>query len=541
MIRKKVKAQKVAKFSELENKVAALWTRVSTERQEENNCSLETQERICREYAANHGITIKKHYGGTHESAKTEGQLYRKMIAEVAADRDINIILVYSFDRFSRAGYEAIMTKAYLKSKGVYVISATQPTDPDSCAGESMENILFLFNQFENSLRRDKAVTGMTECLLRGEWYGKPPLGYDHKKVGKSHVLTVNDTGRILKKAFLWKANEGMRDIEIVERLALEGLKINRKHLNSILHNPFYCGKIIHSLLGDEIIEGKQEKLIDEATFNKIQDITHTGYEHKEETEPFPLKRHVRCSDCGGYLTGYTVKSKGKDYYKCNKTGCKSNHSTEKMHQQYTALLNTYSIPKPLIPILTKVLHKVFREYNQERSVTRTLLLKNKSETEKKLTALKVRFGMGEIDRDIYNTTSVHLNDLLTQIDKALKESDKDLSNEKKYIGDVIAMSCKLGTLWQDANFRTRQKLQNLVYPNGILYDKHLGSYRTENENEVFRIFRSISASYIVEKEKAASEKTHLSPCVGATGLEPATAWSQTRNATNCATPRCNE
>ena len=26
---------------------------------------------------------------------------------------------------------------------------------------------------------------------------------------------------------------------------------------------------------------------------------------------------------------------------------------------------------------------------------------------------------------------------------------------------------------------------------------------------------------------------------VEVTGLEPATAWSQTRNATNCATPRC--
>ena len=60
-MKKKIKNQKVMKFSELENKVAALWTRVSTERQEENNCSLETQERICREYAANHGITIKKH------------------------------------------------------------------------------------------------------------------------------------------------------------------------------------------------------------------------------------------------------------------------------------------------------------------------------------------------------------------------------------------------------------------------------------------------------------------------------------------------
>ena len=493
MTKKRVKAQKVTKFSELENKVAALWTRVSTERQEEHNCSLETQERICREYAANHGITIKKQYGGTHESAKTEGQLYRKMIAEVATDRDINVILVYSFDRFSRAGHEAIMTKAYLKSKGVYVISATQPTDPDSCAGEFMENILFLFNQFENSLRRDKAVTGMTACLQRGEWYGKAPLGYDHKKIGKTHVLTVNDDGRILKKAFLWKANEGMGDVEIVERLAAEGLRVDRKHLNKILHNPFYCGKITHNLWGDEVVDGKQEKLIDEATFNKIQGITHAGYEHQEETEPFPLKRHIRCSDCGGYLTGYTVKSRGRDYYKCNKKGCKSNHSTERLHQLYCALLNTYSIPKQLVPILTKVLHKVFREYNQERSDTRTLLLKNKSETEKKLTALKVRFGMGEIDRDIYNATSEHLNDQLTKIDKALQEAERDLSNEKKYIADVIAMSCKLGSLWQEGDFRTRQKLQNLVYPDGILYDKHLGSYRTENENEVFRIFRSIS------------------------------------------------
>ena len=357
MTKKRVRAQKVAKFSELENKVAALWTRVSTERQEEHNCSLETQERICREYATSHGITIKKQYGGTHESAKTEGQLYRKMIAEVAADRDINIILVYSFDRFSRAGNEAIMTKAYLKTKGVYVISATQQTDPDSVAGTFMEDILFLFNQFENSLRRDKAVTGMTACLQRGEWYGKAPLGYDHKKVGKTHILTVNDAGRILKKAFLWKANEGMGDVEIVERLAAEGLRVDRKHLNKILHNPFYCGKITHNLLGDEIIEGKQEKLIDEATFNKIQGITHAGYEHKEETEPFPLKRHVRCSDCGGYLTGYTVKSRGRDYYKCNKKGCKSNHSTERLHQLYCTLLNTYSIPKQLVPILTKVLH----------------------------------------------------------------------------------------------------------------------------------------------------------------------------------------
>ena len=129
--KKKIKGAKtVVEYGKLDRKVAALWTRVSTREQEENNCSLENQRKICLEYAEQRGITIKKEFGGTHESAKSEGELYRKMISEVAKDKEINIILVYSFDRFSSAG-----TEAYLKSKGIYVISATQATDPDSAAG----------------------------------------------------------------------------------------------------------------------------------------------------------------------------------------------------------------------------------------------------------------------------------------------------------------------------------------------------------------------------------------------------------------------
>ena len=516
------------KFSELENKVAALWTRVSTVRQEKENYSLENQKKACYEFAESHGITIKREFGGKHESAATEGKMYKDMISEVAKDKEINIILVYCFDRFARTDLEGMMTKAYLKAKGIYVVSATQLTDPDTAQGELMENIYFIMSKFENQMRRDKSILGMTKCIERGEWWGRPPLGYDHKKVGKTHIHTVNETGRKLRNAWIWKANEGASDIEIVSRLKTLGVNTNRKHLNKILQNKFYCGWLVNSLLDYKPIRGKQEVLIDEDTWNRANSLSRAGYEHQEETEQFPLKRHVRCSDCGGYLTGYTVKSRGKDYYKCNKKGCRSNHSTERLHQQYCALLNTYSVPKPLVPILTRVLHKVFREYNQERSDTRTLLLKNKSELERKQVALQIRHGLGEIDKEVYNTTSAHLNDQLTQIRKALQEAERDLSNEKKYIADVIAMSCKLGTLWQDGDFRTRQKLQNLVYPDGILYDKHLGSYRTENENEVFRIFRTISTGYIIDKEKAAKENTPLSPLVGMRRLERPTPTSRT-------------
>ena len=46
MTKKKQKKAKVVEYAKLEHKVAALWTRVSTEKQENENCSLENQKKI---------------------------------------------------------------------------------------------------------------------------------------------------------------------------------------------------------------------------------------------------------------------------------------------------------------------------------------------------------------------------------------------------------------------------------------------------------------------------------------------------------------
>ncbi|MBR3918609.1 MAG: recombinase family protein [Clostridia bacterium] len=478
--KKKVKGAKtVVEYSKLDRKVAALWTRVSTKEQEENNCSLENQRKICLEYAEQRGITIKKEFGGTHESAKNEGEMYRKMIAEVAKDKEINIILVYSFDRFSRAGTEAIMTKAYLKTKGIYVISATQVTDPDSAAGTFMENILFLFNQFENDLRRDKSVMGMTECLKRGYWFNNVPLGYDRKKVGREHIITVNEDGKKLRNAFIWKATEGMSDIAICERLKAMGLNVDRKHLNKIFQNVFYAGYMRHNLLGNEIVKGKHEALIDEVIFNKVNGISNAGYEHKKITDDFPLKRHIICSECGGYLTGYTVKARGKNYYKCNTKGCKNNNSAEKIHAEYVALLNSYKIPQEWVSALSDVFRKVFREHNDMKDEERRTLLKRRTECKQKIDKHKIRFGLDEISEDIYNASVRHLNTELAEIERSLESASQNLSNMEKFVDKAVLMCCQLGNLWIDGDFESRQELQKLVFPNGILLDKENGNYRT--------------------------------------------------------------
>ena len=510
----------IIEFSQLKHKVAAVWTRVSSKKQKENNCSLETQKRCCEEYAQLNGIKIKKYYGGTFESAKTEGVMYKKMIAEIAKDREINIILVHSFDRFSRAGVEAIMTKTYLHTQGIYVVSATQKTDPDTAAGEFAENMFFIFNQFENKLRRDKSITGMRNCLKKGQWYSKPPLGYTKEKVGKEHVLKVNADGELLRKAFKWKA-EGLSDKVVIERLAALGLHIDHRHFNKIIHNRFYCGYIRHKLLGSEEIRGTQEVLIDEATWNKINNVSKVGCEHKKVTENLPLKHHIICSDCGTYFTGYTVKKKGIDYYKCNKIGCKSNHNADRLHKQYEDLLNTYKIPTEFMPIFSKVLHKVFSVYTNEENNIKSALLKRHTELIKKKDEVQIKYGLGEINEEVYVKTNSHLMQELFNVESKLENVSKNLSNLEAYIDVAMVMSCRLGVLWRNGDFENKQMLQKLIFPNGVLYDKNLGTYRTDNENEVFALFRRLSADYMNYKTKTKTEFLQSSPLVALRGIEP--------------------
>ena len=84
----------------------------------------------------------------------------------------------------------------------------------------------------------------------------------------------------------------------------------------------------------------------------------------------------------------------------------------------------------------------------------------------------------------------------------------------EKFVDRAMLMCCQLGDLWVDGDFESRQELQKLVFPSGILLDKENGNYRTENENEVLNIMRLFSSNYKNEKEKATTENARLSPCV---------------------------
>ena len=108
---------------------------------------------------------------------------------------------------------------------------------------------------------------------------------------------------------------------------------------------------------------------------------------------------------------------------------------------------------------------------------------------------------MGDIDEDIYTTTVEVIQEKLAKIEVEIAKVKRNLSNLTSTVEEVVANCCKLGSLWGDSELELCQKIQNLVFPSGILWDKETNSYRTIDENYALSIMHNISVSYENKKE----------------------------------------
>lgn len=470
-----------------------IYTRVSTKEQADNNMSLETQRKYCELFAQKQGYNILGYYGGTYESAKTdERNQFNKMLTTVKrASQKISYIIVYSVDRFSRSGANAIYIAEQLKKQGISIISVTQPTDSNTASGSLQQNIQFIFSAYDNQLRREKCMTGVKESLLRGDWCTKPPLGFDIVRTNGVKKIVVNRTGKILRNAFVWKAEHGYSSEKIRKELAKLGIKLCHQRIPEILRNPFYCGLISHNLLEGKVVEGKQEKLVSRELFLKansaLDENTH-GYKISAENDALPLKRFVKCDVCGSYLRGYMVKAKGLYYYKCNTVGCGNNKSAKALNTAFSSILNRFSLianeqDKSLMKAQMIALYNRSKEDQVDTNQTLEVQL---AEIYKKIERIEERFMNEEITRDLYEKYTAKLNEEKAQMEQSLAKLPKQVSNLEEKINFVIEMADKLSVCWDSANYLVRQKLQFMLFPEGIAYNRKTDQCRTSKINAVF-------------------------------------------------------
>jgi hypothetical protein len=338
----------------------------------------------------------------------------------------------------------------------------------------------------DNELRKDKTITGMRELLRKGYFPYNPPIGYTNISKGRAvdHKIIINEQGKLLRKAFEWKANEQMSNATIVAKLNQLGFKTNQKRFGYMIANPFYCGIIVGKLIPGEIIEGKHEPLVSRELFlkanNIIADIRIHPVSHKDVDINLPLKRFMKCGHCDTPMTGYLVKQKGLYYYKCRVNGCSTNKSAKVVHEQFKSLISAFEIEKDMVELISEGLKEVLQSVFSDQFENQRLLKVKETEVIQRIEAIEERFVIGEINRELYTKFLTKFTTERDDIQKEISKSSISSSNLEKCVKFVVNACRNPLKTWESSGIGERMRMQNLLFPEGIIYDREKGIVRTK-------------------------------------------------------------
>jgi site-specific DNA recombinase len=107
-------------------------------------------------------------------------------------------------------------------------------------------------------------------------------------------------------------------------------------------------------------------------------------------------------------------------------------------------------------------------------------VLKTKTET------IEERFAIGEINSDIYKKFKTKFDAEQKNLMLNLANSSITSSNLQIAIEKALKMSSNLSELWASGDLHQKKKIQKLIFPSGIVYDKLKGRVQTKKVNSIF-------------------------------------------------------
>jgi site-specific DNA recombinase len=506
-----------------------LYTRVSSSSQKDNT-SLASQKKSCLKIIEELNLNLVATFGGVSESASgmEERKEYDKMFAFVKKKSNkIGFIVVFDLSRLSREGMKGVNdVQDLFKKYGVKITTVAQGKSDYTPAGMLHQNMQFLFNEYENHLRRDKCNQGSVNKMKQGYTVRQAPKGYDHTKANGEQIMVINKVGKAIGKAFKLKAQRKYSNEKILELLDnQDGVKLSRQRLSEIFKNPYYAGVIVDSRLDGEIVEGKHPKVVSMKTFllvNNIQSTNHKNYKQNKKNDNLPLRGVLNCDKCGKPLTGYQVIKKGKFYYKCNVKGCKMNFSTDKAHNRLIEELQKFGLPEDHKGLFIAQLTKVFNHFNKGSKTQRKTIKTRIVELNKNIEKAELKMLHAEVEiEEIYLKQRNKFEIQKSDCEKELKELNIQLSNLEKFIDFSVELCLNLHKIWGLADWDTKAQMVSLIFPEGLTYNKEEEVYRTFETNKIFELINSFSK----KKRKGAVRKNQLphekSRLVAPPGLEP--------------------
>ncbi len=513
------------------NKVI-LYCRVSTEEQSHGN-SLDYQEMRLRQYCEimkYEVFEVKK----DNKSGKDFNRPKWKEVYHICKNKSNNVdgVLVLRWDRFARNIGLSLNEIEKFKKLGVEINSSEQPLD-----FKVTTSILILANylavpEVERNTISARTKENTYKAQLTGKCTNKAPIGYLNDHTDEKNKKVFEDVKRapIIKWAFN-EAAKGIKSIEVIKReVNKNGLKISKSSFPRMLQNRFYIGEVKVMEWEDKPsywIKGRHNPLIDEETFDKVQEM-HFGKRKvkpkvkKTSTDEFYLRDFLKCPYCGKKLTACYSRGNGGEYpyYKC--VGCnKFNANATKANESFIEYIRTLKPNEEVLKLYAKVFAEIKsdRDKNINKEVANVILKKqHEEETLKK------------IDGDFANNrlSPENYNRIVSSIQSDIKGLDDDIYrlttlNEKNvdvkfdYAMNLLSNMDKILTT---APLEDKINILGSMFPEKIEFDGE--KHRTDSYNKVLDVIFKDTSQLHVKKKKASDEISEASPLVPGAGIEPA-------------------
>ena len=151
---------------------AAIYARVSTDETRQNP---ETQLLQLREYATLRGFEIVGEYIDHASGKHTERTSYKKLIGAVRK-RQVDVVLVFHYDRLARSTIELITRVDEFHRLGVDFISYQQHVDTTTDIGKLYFTIMAGLAEYESAQIGRRVKAGMERAKAQGKRISRPPL-----------------------------------------------------------------------------------------------------------------------------------------------------------------------------------------------------------------------------------------------------------------------------------------------------------------------------------------------------------------------------
>lgn len=306
----------------MSDRIGALYIRVSTDDQAE--LSPDAQKRLLLDYAKKNGIIISNDFifsesvSGRHVQKRPE---FQRMIGIAKQpSHPLDVILVWKYSRFARNQEESIVYKSMLKKDHVEVISVSEPLI-DGPFGSLIERIIEWMDEYYSIRLSGEVLRGMKEKALRNGYQSSPCLGYEAIGHGKPYQINEAEYAMVSYIMDLYD-NQNMDETAIARKCNDLGYKtkrgnpFERRTIDRILQNPFYCG--IVSWNGVEF-EGAHEVRISKERFDRRQRLIASRKRPMKARSVSTCKHWLsgllKCSVCGATLS-YTGNGKCP-YFQC--------------------------------------------------------------------------------------------------------------------------------------------------------------------------------------------------------------------------------